>query len=87
MQLQLQTIIDLIKSFKEVGVQGIECYYPTHSDDLRAACVTFCRDNNLIMTLGSDEHGEFGKQAKRIPQTVGCISYQLGKFDIVPFLG
>ena len=80
-------VIDLIKSFKEIGVQGIECYYPTHSDELRAACVTFCRENNLIMTLGSDEHGEFGKQAKRIPQTVGCISNQLENFDIEPFLG
>ncbi len=82
----VEEVIETLKAFKAAGIQGVECYYPTHSQRLREALVAFCKSNNLLVTLGSDEHGAFGKQAKKIPQTIGCISEQLLEFDIEPFL-
>lgn len=43
------------------GLDGIECYYPTHTDDVTKTCVDFCTANNLFITAGSDCHGSFGR--------------------------
>ncbi len=44
-----------------LGVDGIECYYPTHSQDVTRACLDVCRERDAIVTAGSDCHGVFGK--------------------------
>ena len=44
----------------DLGLDGIECYYPTHTKDITNACLAICNDNNLLITAGSDCHGEFG---------------------------
>lgn len=82
----IEQVLALVEDFNKVGIQGVECYYPTHSKALTEALVAFCEAQQLLMTMGSDEHGAFGKQAKRIPQTIGCISKDLVGFDIKPFL-
>jgi hypothetical protein len=43
-----------------MGLDGIECYYPTHSDVITDSCLSVCRDRNLLITTGSDCHGDFG---------------------------
>ena len=43
------------------GLDGIECYYPTHSDEVTRACLDICEEKNLLITAGSDCHGVFGK--------------------------
>ncbi|MCL2773032.1 MAG: PHP domain-containing protein [Oscillospiraceae bacterium] len=42
------------------GLDGIECYYPSHSEIVTQACLDVCGDNNLLITAGSDCHGVFG---------------------------
>jgi predicted metal-dependent phosphoesterase TrpH len=44
----------------DLGLDGIECYYPTHTNDMTQVCLTICMDRNLLITAGSDCHGEFG---------------------------
>lgn len=43
------------------GLDGIECYYPTHTNSVTKTCVGLCKSNNLFITAGSDCHGLFGK--------------------------
>lgn len=48
-----------VKRFLPFGLDGIECYYPTHSKEITDACLAICKDNKLLITCGSDCHGEF----------------------------
>jgi len=52
--------IELVKILS-MGIDGIECYYPTHSKEISELCVKICKERNLIITSGSDCHGTFGK--------------------------
>ena len=51
---ELKRIIDL-------GLDGIECYYPLHSPEIIRACLDICAKQDLMVTVGSDCHGVFGK--------------------------
>ncbi len=44
----------------EQGFDGIECYYPTHSEEITSLCLKVCREQGLLITTGSDCHGAFG---------------------------
>ena len=37
----------------------IECYYPSHTEDITNACLEICEGRNLLITCGSHCHGEF----------------------------
>lgn len=58
-----ETNIDNFKSevlrTVNLGIDGIECYYPSHTKEVTDACLEICRDRNLLITCGSDCHGEF----------------------------
>lgn len=49
-----------LKRIVSLGLDGIECYYPSNSEIVTQACLDVCRENNLIVTAGSDCHGVFG---------------------------
>lgn len=42
------------------GLDGIECYYVTHTEQITKLCLDICNERNLLITAGSDCHGEFG---------------------------
>lgn len=44
----------------DYGLDGMECYYVTHTDEITRLCLTICNDRNLLITCGSDCHGSFG---------------------------
>lgn len=44
----------------EQGFDGVECYYPTHTVEIRDICIEICREQGLLITTGSDCHGAFG---------------------------
>lgn len=44
----------------EQGFDGVECYYPTHSAEITNLCLEVCREQELLITTGSDCHGDFG---------------------------
>lgn len=45
----------------ELGIAGLECYHPSTENKPDAGYyVDFCNRNNLLITGGSDCHGEFG---------------------------
>ncbi|TYP58524.1 PHP domain-containing protein [Thermosediminibacter litoriperuensis] len=41
------------------GIRGIECYHPENSPEITRYCLEICKSNNLLVTGGSDCHGEF----------------------------
>lgn len=44
----------------EQGFDGVECYYPKHSEEVTNVCTEICRQKGLLITTGSDCHGDFG---------------------------
>lgn len=51
-------------TLKGIGIEGVECYHPNHSKEKIVSCVKWCRENDLIITAGSDCHGEFIQKRK-----------------------
>ena len=43
------------------GLDGIECYYPSHTPEVTEQCLAVCGGLWLMITSGSDCHGSFGK--------------------------
>ena len=60
------------------GADGLECWYPAHSRDVREACLDLCHRRKLLVSAGSDCHGSF--QDTQIGQTktdMGDVSLEL----------
>ncbi|HOA80389.1 MAG TPA: PHP domain-containing protein [Defluviitaleaceae bacterium] len=49
-----------IESLIDFGIDGMECYYPTHTKEITKICLDICKDRGLLITAGSDCHGDFG---------------------------
>lgn len=43
------------------GLDGVECYYPLHTPWQEEDALDFCRSHGLLITGGSDCHGDFQK--------------------------
>ena len=43
---------------KDYDIDGIECFHPAICEDNRVKYIEFCRNNNLLISAGSDFHGE-----------------------------
>lgn len=56
----------VIEAFKEMGLYGIECYYPTHDEEQTAFLLEIADGLGLAASRGSDDHGEGIRELKRI---------------------
>ena len=45
----------------EIGIDGLECYYPRHSKRLEWLLLNWCDEHNLSATAGSDCHGSYAR--------------------------
>jgi predicted metal-dependent phosphoesterase TrpH len=52
-----EMMIQHINTFIDMGLDGIEVYYPTHSKTLRNRLLQLCSEKDLVVTGGSDYHG------------------------------
>ena len=48
-----------VRQVLEMGMDGIECYYPKHPGGMTRRLREICMEKNLIITAGSDCHGAF----------------------------
>ena len=55
---------DLILTLKEMGLKGIETYYPEHTPVLIAQYAKIANRHNLLMTGGTDFHGSIKPEIK-----------------------
>ncbi len=46
-----------LKMLKEFGLDGIECYHPSHNAANQRRYLEYCRNYDLMITGGSDFHG------------------------------
>ena len=69
-----EEILEKLEILKNLGIDGVECYYPANSDLMTNTCLEFCKYNNLIITAGSDGHGDFGAVSKGIEYYIGAIN-------------
>jgi predicted metal-dependent phosphoesterase TrpH len=53
---------ELIRLLVETGIQGIEVYYPGHSESQTAFFLKLARDCRLLLTGGSDFHGDLNPE-------------------------
>ena len=53
----------------EAGIEGIECYYSRYNADEIKFLVDCAKENNLLISGGSDYHGDEGTRARmgRLP--------------------
>jgi predicted metal-dependent phosphoesterase TrpH len=49
---------EVLRGLVAGGIDGIEVYYPTHTKKFRKKLISFAQANGLIMTGGSDYHGD-----------------------------
>ncbi|HID02792.1 MAG TPA: PHP domain-containing protein [Desulfobacterales bacterium] len=54
----LASLATLLPVLKGYGLQGIETYYPTQKKKMRKRIRKFAEENDLILTGGSDYHGD-----------------------------
>lgn len=81
-----EEILEKLEKFKALGIDGVECYYPANSDLMTETCLEFCKENDLIITAGSDSHGAFGSVSKSDEYYIGAInkdSSQLNLKDMI----
>lgn len=48
-----------VRELVNFGLQGIEAFYPLHTDSLVSECLDYARDFDLLVTCGSDYHGPY----------------------------
>ncbi|WP_430937124.1 PHP domain-containing protein [Saccharicrinis sp. 156] len=47
----------LLKKLKELGLDGMECYYPSFSEEEKLRCAEYIEDFDFIKSGGTDFHG------------------------------
>lgn len=61
--------IKILNEWKDYGICGIECYSPyLKSMEDADYYIKFCNENNLMISVGSDCHGEFNDRTLGIPK-------------------
>jgi len=55
---------DLIFEFKKLGLMGLEVYYPEHSQAMINFYLNIAKEQDLLVTGGSDCHGQAKSEAK-----------------------
>ncbi|GHS94285.1 PHP-like protein [Planctomycetales bacterium] len=49
-------LLNCLDDFRDLGVQGLEAYYPHHSPELRRQLLDYCGAHHLLASGGSDFH-------------------------------
>lgn len=77
-----EELVEKLDKLKNEGIDGIECYYPSNGPELTQTCVEFCNKNDMIITAGSDGHGEFTKTIKNIDYYIGAVKATVDELNL-----
>ena len=77
-----EEVLEKLEKFKSIGIDGVECYYPANSDMMTETCIEFCKNNNMIITVGSDSHGDFGAVSKGIEYYIGAVKKDSSELNL-----
>jgi hypothetical protein len=60
---------ELLEIWKYFGIDGIECYSPYFENREDAVYyVKYCKENDLMISGGSDCHGKFNERSIGVPK-------------------
>jgi predicted metal-dependent phosphoesterase TrpH len=65
-----------------LGIDGIECFYPSHNKEITNICVDFCRENDLLITAGSDSHGDFASIVDGVHYAIGAVKVDTNDLNL-----
>ena len=69
-----RSLIDLML---DKGIRGLECYHPQNNREVTDYCLKVSQSKNLIITGGSDYHGDC------VPgRTLGMLNLEFGDIDL-----
>jgi 3',5'-nucleoside bisphosphate phosphatase len=72
-----EQVRDLIESLsRDVGLDGVETFYPPHTKEQTAHCLELCAEFELVPTASSDFHGPHHKS---FPNWLAYNTYGLGE--------
>ena len=77
-----EEVLEKLEKFKSIGIDGVECYYPANSEMMTETCVECCKNNDMIITVGSDSHGEFGAVSKGIEYYIGAVKKDSSELNL-----
>ncbi len=77
-----EEVLEKLEKFKSIGIDGVECYYPANSEMMTETCIEFCNNNNMIITVGSDSHGDFGAVSKGIEYYIGAVKKDSSELNL-----
>ena len=84
--LNKEELLVKLEALKGLGIDGVESFYPANSELMTETCVEFCEKNNLIITAGSDGHGDFGAVSKGVEYYIGAVKVKEGQLKIEKLL-
>ena len=70
-----------LKILKNMGADGFECYYTTHTEETTNVLVDFCQKNKLLITVGNDDHGGFNNRSNVVYE-MGAIKVDFSKLNL-----
>ena len=68
-----QELLRQLDAMRELGIQGIECFYPANPPEMTRLCQGYCREHGMLITQGSDWHGAFCAQRHGIYYRMGEV--------------
>ena len=73
----LEVVEGLLPELLDAGVRGLEVHYPGHTPELESRLMTIARERNLLVTGGSDCHGD----AQRPAGVAGMSREEFERFE------
>ena len=72
--------INVLEEFRDYGISGVECFSP-YLKNIEDAnyYVKFCKENDLMISAGSDCHGEFNNRSLGIPK----VTFEQLRLDFI----
>lgn len=64
------------------GIDGFECYYTSHSDEITNMLLEFCKEHNLLITAGSDYHGGFNNIVNKKEYYIGAVEIDESELNL-----
>ena len=77
----LNTAEEVLEDFRQAGIRGIECYTSYHNMDATRHFVAWCQRHDLLITGGSDCHGDFVPNRKLGVPSIAHTDLRLGELE------
>jgi 3',5'-nucleoside bisphosphate phosphatase len=72
---------EVLEEFRRVGIRGLECYTSYHNVDATRRFVEWCRRHDLLITGGSDCHGDYAAGRKLGVPSISLTDLRLGELE------